>query len=494
VAFGTIWNVVGRAGPQVVALVTTPLLIDALGPSRWGIFSLAMALLGVSGLFDLGIGRALTRGVAERLHSGREDEAATLIRTGLWVLGGLGVCGGLLGAALAHPLAYHVLDVPAGLRHETALALYVICLTIPFVILNAALWGVIAALDLFRIANIAGVAIVAASYAGQLLILYAYNSLAAVMLVLLASRIVSLMAFGAFCRDAMPGVGAGRFSLAEIRPLLRMGGWMTVSNVVFPILNYADRFIIGAVLSAAAIGYYATPSDLMGRVQIVTGATAISLFPAIAASYRTDPPRAAALFARGIVTLSVVLFPAAVVVAAFSDELLSLWIGAEYAGHAAPVLRILAVGSLLRCADEIVATLIDAIGLPRVNAQFSVCELILYVPLLFLTLHLFGFVGGAVAFVVRMAMDFHVRLWLAGRFYPPIAAAGRRVRMTAWSGTALLVAPLAFSGMAARGAAVVVATVAYWAIVYGWLATAEERMKLRAKVAGMVRLRRDARV
>jgi O-antigen/teichoic acid export membrane protein len=486
VAFGALWNVAGRAAPQLVAVVTTPLLINMLGPSRWGVFSLAMALVGISGLLDLGIGRALTRGLAERLHAGNEDQAATLVKTGLLVLGALGVLGGLLAAAGAHPVAYHVINVKSALRHETEMTLYVICLTIPTIVVNGALWGVISALDLFRAANIANVVISALTYAGQLLILYACNSLAAVMLVFLVGRVASLLVYWKLCHDALPSLGDGAFSRADLRPLMRIGGWMTVSNVVFPILTYADRVVIASVLSAEAIGYYATPSDLMARVHIVTGATVISLFPAIAASYRTDPARAVALFGRSVVTVSAVLFPAAVLVGVFSNELLTLWIGADYASHAAPVLRILAVGTLVGAADSIAATLLDAIGLPRVNAKLSVCELIVYVPVLFFALHLFGFLGGAITQVVRMTIDFHIRIWLARRYYPPVAAAARRVTLTVLSGTALLLAPMAFAGLADKCAAVVVVTLLYGSFVYARSATAEERLRVRSRMAALV--------
>jgi O-antigen/teichoic acid export membrane protein len=485
VAVGTLWNVLGRAVPQLVALITIPLLINMLGPSRFGIFALAMALIGVSGLVDLGIGRALTRGVAERLHAEHEDQAAVLVKTGLLVLGCLGIVSGLVAASLAHTLAYHVINVPAELRHETEMALYVICMTIPLVVLNSALWGVITALDLFRPGNLASGTIVALSYAGQLLILYVFNSLAAVMLVFFASRIVSLLAYWKLCRDAMPKLATSRIDRADIRPLLRIGGWMTVSNIVFPILGCIDRFMIAMVLSAAAVGYYATPSELMGRVHIITGATMISLFPAIAASYRINPLGATALFGRSIITMCAVLFPVAAVAGAFSNELLTLWVGADYASNAAPVLRILAASTLLAAADGIVVTLLDAIGLPKINAKFSVVELILYVPLLFLALHLFGYVGAAVAYVVRVAIDFHVRLWLAGKFYPAIAPTGRRVALTALTGTALLLAPSLVSGLAARCVGVCLVTAVFAAVVYTRSATAEERLRFRSQLSAM---------
>ena len=67
VARHTGWNLVGQLLPVVVALVTVPLLIRLLGLERFGFLSVAWALVGYASLFDFGIGRALTRAVAQRL-------------------------------------------------------------------------------------------------------------------------------------------------------------------------------------------------------------------------------------------------------------------------------------------------------------------------------------------------------------------------------------------------------------------------------------------
>jgi O-antigen/teichoic acid export membrane protein len=61
---GIFWNGLGRGLPLLLALVITPFLVAALGVERWGLFTLALALIGIFGVFDLGLGMALTRGVS----------------------------------------------------------------------------------------------------------------------------------------------------------------------------------------------------------------------------------------------------------------------------------------------------------------------------------------------------------------------------------------------------------------------------------------------
>ena len=62
-------------------LAATPLLVGALGLARWGIFALALSLVGLFAMFDLGVGRALTRLVAA-LQVWGSLVAATLVLVG----------------------------------------------------------------------------------------------------------------------------------------------------------------------------------------------------------------------------------------------------------------------------------------------------------------------------------------------------------------------------------------------------------------------------
>src|SRR4051794_35107027 len=85
---GVAWNAAGRGLPLLLALLLTPILVHQLGVERWGLFTLALALVGVFGVFDFGVGQALTRALSERIGAGRGEEAAGLVGAALTVLAG----------------------------------------------------------------------------------------------------------------------------------------------------------------------------------------------------------------------------------------------------------------------------------------------------------------------------------------------------------------------------------------------------------------------
>ncbi len=482
VARSAVWNIAGRAGPMVVALVATPFLFADLGPARWGLFTLALSLIGIFGIFDFGIGRALTKLLAQNIAAGDTERAAGLTRTGLVVLSALGVAGALLLAALARVAAEHGLHSPEAQRDEVVAATYVLCAAVPFVLLNAALWGVIAAFQRFREANLVNMPILAFYYVGPLLVLRVVDSLVAVMLVLVACRVVLTACYWRICVRELPALGRARFAWHHLPELLKLAGWMTVSNIVWPVLTYVDRFVVASVVSAAAAGYYTTPSDLLSRLSLVTVAVMGTAFPAMAASFREHEARTAALVRRSIVGISAMLFAPALAAVAFSHPLLTLWVGRAFADPAAPVLQWLGLAVIFAAADAVVSGFIDAVGRPDVNAKFSLVELALYVPMLVTLLSLFGIEGAALAWMLRVGLDLVARTILAGRLYPAVRPVLTRSLTFVVVATMALCLPLLVAAPAARLGMMAVSGLVFLAGLGVWGLTAEERARLAARL------------
>jgi O-antigen/teichoic acid export membrane protein len=60
-------NLFGLAVPMLAAFITIPFLIRNLGTDRFGVLNLVWLIVGYFSLFDMGIGRAITKFVSERL-------------------------------------------------------------------------------------------------------------------------------------------------------------------------------------------------------------------------------------------------------------------------------------------------------------------------------------------------------------------------------------------------------------------------------------------
>lgn len=485
---GVAWNAAGRGLPLLLALLLTPVLVGQLGTDRWGLFTLALAMVGVFGVFDLGVGQALARALAERIGGG-----------GRTAVGGRGDATDLVGAALALLLAVsiaasallwwcvpvlveRVLLVPPALREQAVGGLQVLAAAAPLVVVNAALWGVLAAHRRFREANLATIPVSVFYYLGPVLVLTVWDSLTAVMLALVACRLANTVSYLWLAMPSLPGLFHRRPRLAHALPLVRMGGWMTASGILTQALVYADRFLIGSLLSLAAVAYYATPLDLVLRAWILPVAVAQTMLPAIAGNFVSEPAEAAALLRRGALLIMALVLPACLLLVGGAREILWLWLGAEFAENGAGVLRILGVGIFFSCAAFAPASLLDAIGRPEANALLSLAEAAVFLPLCAALLLAAGVEGAAAAWALRAAVDCGAKLALAARLYPPAADAARRAVAPLAAAGAGLLAVLA-GGLTALGASAPVAlgclALAAFALLAFRALDAEERVLLR---------------
>ncbi len=439
---GVAWNALGRGIPLVIALGITPVLVHMLGTERWGLFTLALAMVGIFGVFDLGLGMALTRAVSEAIGEGRGRDAPALVGATLVSLFGVSLVMAGLAFASMPVLVRHVLIVPPEMETEALQAFRVLALAAPLVVLNAALWGVLAAWQRFRAANLVNMPVSVFYYLGPVIALMVSDSLVAVMVALVLVRLVSGLAYAALAWQMVPGLGLAEARFSLLRPLLRQGGWMSLSGALTQVLLYADRFLIGALIGLTAVAFYATPLDLVMRMWILPVAVAQALLPAIASSFRTAPEHAALLLRRGALIVAGLALPACLVLVAMANWLLWLWLGPTFAEGGGMVLRILGVGIFFSCVAFVPGTFLDAIGRPEVTATFSLVQAAIFVPLGALLLVLIGIEGAAIAWALRAAADCAGRFLLVGRFYPPAADAGRALLplvAAAGAGLALMV-------------------------------------------------------
>lgn len=418
------WNGLGSVLPLAAALLALPWLIEGLGTERFGLLTLAWALLGYASLFDLGLGRALTLGVAERLGRGDESQLPSLVWTALAWLLGLGLVAALLLWAGARPLVA-AMGTPQALQDEAVAAFRVLAFGLPLVFASSALSGVLMALQRFDVLTLVRLPLALVTTLGPLWLLGWSQSLVAISVLMLVARAISLLALG----WGLARTGAlGQRLMAPCRPsrplareLLGQGGWMTVTNVVGPLLTYLDRFFVGALLGAAAVAWYVTPYEVLSRFNLIPGVLLGVLFPALATARGRDPARLLLLMAEAARVLRLALFALCLAMFVLADVLLSAWINPAFAEQAAPVARWLAVGVWVNVLAHTPFTFLQGAGRADLIAKAHLAETLPYLALLVWWTQSFGIAGTAAAWCARVLVDTLLILWLAAGEHAPLA-------------------------------------------------------------------------
>jgi O-antigen/teichoic acid export membrane protein len=417
-ARNTVWNLVGQVLPMVVGIVTIPVIIRGMGEDRFGVLSLAWVVLGYFSFFDLGIGRALTKLVADKLAANEDSSIPPLAGTAMLLMLGLGSFGAVVTLLISPVLVHHLLKIPQGLQNETLHGFYLLAGSIPVVTVTAGLRGILEALQRFRIVNLIRIPMSVFSFAAPLAILPFSRSVAAVIGILMVGRLIACAAHLFACLRFAPQLWHFSVDFGLAGPLLKVGGWMTLSNVCGPALLYVDRFVISTVLSISAVTYYTAPFDMISRVTVIPLAFGGVLFPAFAVCMVQEPKRAGLLLERGIKYVFMIVFPATLIAATFAPEILQLWLGAGFAQHSASVLRWLALGMLMNSLTVIPLASLQGIGRSDIAGKVLLLDLLVYVVVLFAVTKHFGIGGTAIAWAGRATTENLVFFGL-NRFFLP---------------------------------------------------------------------------
>jgi O-antigen/teichoic acid export membrane protein len=193
--------------------------------------------------------------------------------------------------------------------------------------------------------------------------------------------------------------------------LLGYGGWISVSNIVSPILASLDQFLIGSIMGVAAVAHYTVPMNLVVRSQMFSGAVARTSFPRMS-SLAADGARA--LGARALSSLgygyAAICAPAIILSPAF----FRYWIGADFALLAAPVAQILFLGAWINGLAFIAFTLLQGQGRPDITGKLHMIELVPFLGILWILTSTLGIKGAAIAWSLRCATDALALFWMSG--------------------------------------------------------------------------------
>jgi O-antigen/teichoic acid export membrane protein len=418
VAHNALWNVAGTLASLVVGLVALPVLLHAMGAARLGIFTLALGLIGFSGLLDLGLGRALTQTVSSALGRGRPRAAvAALVWHVLRLLAGFGVLWIVMLWWVVPPVVQHLFKLQGALAAETIFGLRAVALSMPFALVATGAMGALEGLQEFRRVSTQRATLSIVQFGLPALVALWRPDVGWVIAALASSRVLSAAVWLRGLRRVLPRQQDDRHQREDLHHLLRFGGWLSVSNIIGPLMVYADRFYLASLFPPAAVAYYTVPYDSLFRV-IGLPVTALSaVFPALADSLG-DPARAAPLLRFSIRALVVMMLPPLLLASIFALPLLTLWLGPAFAQQSAHIFQWLVIGVFINSMAHVPYALLQAHGRADLTAKLHMLELPFFAVLLVWAVAHWGIEGAALAWTLRVALDTVLLYASALRLFP----------------------------------------------------------------------------
>ncbi|CAG4888363.1 flippase [Paraburkholderia gardini] len=396
-----LFNFLGSALPIIVSLVTVPLYLHHIGAARYGVLAIVWMMQGYFGYFDLGLSAATSNRIAQ-LSDASPAERESVLWTALVLNTGFGLIGGLVLFAVARTLLAQF-HIDASINAEVLAALPWMACSVPLATITGVFSGALSGREQFGPLN-------AVQFVGMLLFqivpLVTAIVVGAKLQYLIPAAIlgsaVSLLLMIVVVWRKFPLRCAGRPRRRLIKPLFSYGAWITVTNLASPLLETADRLLIGSALGPQAVAYYQVPFNLAVRVRILPGVISRTLFPRMSALATHNAAELATNAVRG---LAAAMTPLIVFGIFLMQPFLTLWTGHDFASKATSVGETILVGVWINSLAFIPYGHLQATGRPDVVARFHLFELVPFVALLWWSLHAFGLIGAALAWSARCAVD-----------------------------------------------------------------------------------------
>lgn len=404
----TIWNLAGAGIPLIFAAFCIPYVIGKIGVERFGVLTIIWVLIGYFSLFDFGLGRALTQRISSALAINENSRIPEIAFNGVAFTFLTGLLGGLLLTCLAHPLAYQWLNISEALQADALNSFLWATFGILLTTVSNGLRGVLEAYEDFKNANVLKIALGIANFVSPALsAMFFGNDVSSMVILLVIFRlIVTFFYYLQVEKNVKVGWGRQKFSMATIKDMMTFGAWMTVSNIISPIMVNFDRFFISNIAGGAVVAFYTVPFEIIVRILILPMALTTTLFPRFSATLQNDKEEAKNIYIKSFKLTALVLGGVCLVGALCAQWGLSVWVGQEFAEKSTVVCWILLVGVFFNGIAAVPYALIQAGGNADVTAKLHILELIFYVPFLVFLIHQFSIVGAAMAWSTRVFIDF----------------------------------------------------------------------------------------
>lgn len=407
----SILNVAGSLLPAVIAFPAYGYMARELGVFYFGITLLILAVVGYASIFDIGIGKSVVRYISLNENNSAYIHERTLGTSLLFVsMMGLIVCIALYFSSefIAETIFKTEPDKLNVVIEATRIASFCVPIYLVFIILQSYFEGT----EQFGVFNIIRSLVGSLTFIFPCVFLYFYHDLRFLVLGLLVARLVSLLAIFFLILNYVK-IREFKFDFIILKDLFSFGGWLTITNIISPLMVYMDKILVSKVVGAHDAAFYAAPSELVNKMSVVPVAITRALFPRLSALQgREDYDY---VKKQAYIYMLVISIPVAILGCILAPLGIELWLGERFVDTSAVALQIMLIGFVFNSISLISYTSLQSKGHAYITAKVHLLEVAPYLIGLYFSCAYFGVKGAAVVWTVRMVVDMFLMTWFDKR-------------------------------------------------------------------------------
>ncbi len=399
----------------LVGLAVVPYYIKYLGIEAYGLIGFFVTTQAVLSLLDMGLSPTINRETARCSASGNLQEVGKLLHTLAVVYWGVALMIGLLMLALAPLIAEYWLQSkqlsPQTISHAVMMMGLVVACRWPISLYQGALIGA------QRLTVSSGINMV----------MVTTGSLGAVAVLALVSPTIEAFFIWQACVGLVYAITIrwaawrvigrlldARFDVNKLKSIWRFSVGMSGVALSATAFSQLDKVILSKTLGLEEFGRYMLATVVASGLYILIMPMFNAIYPRLSALVVIgETEKLTDLYRWGTRLLATALFPIAMVLTVFPEDLVYIWTGnTDIALRVAPVISVLVIGSALHGVMFFPYALQLAYGMTRLPLIINAILMVVLVPLtIFLSLK-FGALGGAMAWLVLHVLYILLGTWL----------------------------------------------------------------------------------
>lgn len=388
----------------LTGFLLSPFVVECLGSTGYGIWTLLTAVVGYLGLLDFGVRVTVTHFVAKWHAVGNSQECSKFVSAGVLMFAGLGILAILIAIGVAL-YASLVFNIPAERIEETRVILIIGGVSIAVALIGGVFGGVVAGLERFDVISGIDVCVCLGRAAVVVWLLSDGHGLIALALIHLSFSLINSTANFLAARRLIPELRLifGGNLLPHIRLIMGFSVYLSALQVFGKLIFFTDALVIAAFLPVGLVTFFAIAGNLADYGRQLASALSMLMMP-----------RASALSAAGSVGLkneivgaasvaTLITAPVATTYWIRGESFISLWMGAEYGPLSGSILFVLSFVVLFSGARAVATSSIVGVDKHRALVPIYAAEAACNIVLSIVLIKPFGLLGVALGTAIPNA-------------------------------------------------------------------------------------------
>jgi O-antigen/teichoic acid export membrane protein len=357
----------------LLSFISVPVMLDGLGVTAYGIYSVAFSVAALGSYLDLGLGWTTTKFVAEADAVARARLAAIVTASALYHLAlGLVFAGVVL--ATTSLIAGTVLQLPADHVAPAGTVLRIAALSFVASSVMSVFISALRGLRRFAVATFIVTTATTVSVGGAAVAAALGQGLTWAAVAQLAGAVSGMIA-AAFACTGLISVASPAALWRELQGMLSFSIWSYGTRLMQLLTQHADKILVARWLGPAALTFYSVPFNFAQRVSVFGGPAVTAIYP-VAAAGQHDRDQFMEQYLRASRLLHVTTAALALALLLWGDRFLEAWIGAEMAVRGTFTLRVLVAGFWLLSVGSFDGGCIEGWNRPRLTFMISLAGVV----------------------------------------------------------------------------------------------------------------------